>query len=256
VSQDLFHPYTFTELDMDALNRDGHIMFPGLLTDGACELLREALDRIVVKVDASNAKDMDIKRKPAKYAAEHDEYLESLIAHPQILVLARRVLGPLIRWDHCVSLVRAEGKTPLHWHTHDYAQDNPDLGFIRIFFYIDGFKPNDGGLKVVPGSHLFREGSLNFATDDELTEKWIKDKTHPQTGEPLQIRHLDAPPGTVIMMWTHALHGVTAKLPNTDTRRAIVYAYRNPGEPSKARWISEDFEKKRIAGVEELLPLY
>jgi hypothetical protein len=58
------------------------------------------------------------------------------------------------------------------------------------------------------------------------------------------------------MMWTHALHGVTAKLPNTDTRRAIVYAYRNPGEPSKARWISEDFEKKRIAGVEELLPLY
>ncbi|HAK51521.1 MAG TPA: hypothetical protein DCM54_06405 [Gammaproteobacteria bacterium] len=256
MSQNLFHPYTFSDENMDALNLDGHIMLPGLLTDSASGLLREALDRIVAQVDAINTDDMETKRRPKKHAAEYDEYLQSLIAHPQILDLARRVLGPSIRWDHCVSLVRAAEKLLLDWHTHDYAQSNPALGFIRIFVYIEGFKPDDGGLKVVPGSHLFRERSLHFATDEELIEGWLHGKTHPQTGEPLQIQYLDAPPGTVIVMWTHTLHGVTAKLPGTHTPHAVVYAYRNPGEPSEARWISEEFEKKSIPAGEELLPLY
>jgi hypothetical protein len=35
-----------------------------------------------------------------------------------------------------------------------------------------------------------------------------------------------------------------------------VYAYRNPGLPSNARWISEEYEKRRIPGAEGLLSLY
>jgi hypothetical protein len=36
----------------------------------------------------------------------------------------------------------------------------------------------------------------------------------------------------------------------------VVYAYRNPGRPSGARWISEEYEKKPIIGAEGLMSLY
>jgi hypothetical protein len=193
---------------------------------------------------------------PGKYAAEHDGFLASLIGHPQLLALARRVLGDNIRWDHCVALNRAGGHPGMRWHTHGYADDEPDLGFLRIFFYVNGFAEDDGGLKVVPGSHLFREAAIEASTDGELMDVWLRGKAHPRTGEPLAIEHLSAPEGSVVLMWTHALHGVTARKPDSGTRWTVVYAYRNPGKPSRARWITKAFEARQIAGAEGLLGLY
>lgn len=80
-------------------------------------------------------------------------------------------------------------------------------GFIRVFFYLNGFALNDGNLKTVPGSHLFRENTGGGATDADI-EAWAEGKVHPVTGEPLAIRHLECPPCSVVVMWTHATHGV------------------------------------------------
>ena len=107
----------------------------------------------------------------------------------------------------------------------------------------------------MPGSHLYRDRTAKAETDSELEGGWMKDKKHPQTGEPLAIEALSAPPGTVIVMWTHALHGVTPKT-SSDTRWTVVYAFRNPGLPSSARWISPEFEQCVIPGAEGLLSLY
>ncbi|MEY2931171.1 MAG: hypothetical protein RL033_1920, partial [Pseudomonadota bacterium] len=73
---------------------------------------------------------------------------------------------------------------------------------------------------------------------------------------PLRIENLSAPPATVILMWTHALHGVTPRKPSSATRWTVVYAYRNPGRPSKARWLSEEFERSDLPGTEGLMSLY
>ncbi|MEM7016571.1 MAG: phytanoyl-CoA dioxygenase family protein [Pseudomonadota bacterium] len=251
MTMNIFKPYTFSEADRVELDRDGHFMFPGLLIDETCTKLKEAL-RNIVHLNQDGEKG----HEPGRFAAEFDDYLESLIAHPQMLALARQILGENIRWDHCVSLVRAKSTPAMAWHTHDYAQARPELGFIRIFFYIDGFSPDDGGLKAVPGSHLFRASEMRIQTDEELESSWLKDKNHPTTGEPLAIEHLTAPPGTVIVMWTHALHGVNAKQADSPRRYCVVYAYRNPGEPSVARWISDAYEKKSIPGTEGLMSLY
>ena len=32
----------------------------------------------------------------------------------------------------------------------NFATNDPDLGFIRIFFYVTGFEKDNGNLKVVP----------------------------------------------------------------------------------------------------------
>lgn len=247
----LFHDYTFGEQERKTLDSDGHFVFPGLLTSDAQENLTRSLSYIHELSRTSKE-----GHEPNRFSAEYDSYLESLIAHPQMLKLTRQVLGEDIRYDHCVSLNRPGGNRGIGWHSHGYSDDDPRLGFVRIFFYVNGFDPDDGGLKAVPGSHLYRDTRIHAQSDEDLREGWLAGKTHPETGEPLEIQALSAPPGTVALMWTHAAHGVNPRKQDSDTRWCVVYAYRNPGRPSGARWLTPEFERKSIPGAEGLMSLY
>ena len=247
----LFHAYTFGEQEREKLDRDGHFVLPGVLTPDAQENLTHSLSRIL-----ELSRTPTEGHEPNRFSAEYDSYLESIIAHPQMLELARKVLGDNIRYDHCVSLNRPGGNGGIGWHSHGYSDDDPSLGFVRIFFYVNGFEPDDGGLKAVPGSHLYRDTKIHGRTDDDLREGWLAGKTHPETGQPLEIEALSAPPGTVALMWTHAAHAVSPRKADSDTRWCVVYAYRNPGRPSGARWINPEFERKPIPGAEGLMSLY
>lgn len=251
----LFSPYVLGPQEKAELDERGHLALPGILTPRACSQLTEALGRIAVLQEPFGYARTE-QRTPGKYAAEHDPFLASLISHPQLLGLARTVLGEEIRYDHCVALNRLAANPGLRWHTHEYADDQPQLGFLRIFFYVNGFDADDGGLKVVPGSHLFRDSKILAESDEELQRTWVDGKVHPVTRAPLRIEGLSAPPASVILMWTHALHGVTPRKPNSPTRWTVVYAYRNPGRPSRARWISEEFERSHLPGSEGLMSLY
>jgi hypothetical protein len=247
----IFKSYEFGAKEKAQMDRDGHLILPGLLTPQACDRLVDSLSHIEDLIKESVKDPL-----PNRNAAEYDHYLESLIAHPQILTLARQVLGENIRFDHCVTLNRPSGNQGARWHSHEYAEDDPKLGFVRIFFYINGFEPDDGNLKVVPGSHLYRDADIEAQTDADLRQGWLSGKQHPLTKEPFEIVPLSASPATVVLMWTHAAHAVNPRQPNSPTRWAVVYAYRNPGRPSRARWISEAYERKPILGAEGLLSLY
>ena len=247
----IFLPYEFGEKERALLDKDGHFLLPGILMPEACVRLTASLSHV-----QDLAPSGDEGHNPKHFAAEHDSYLESLIPHPQMLDLARKVLGEEIRFDHCVTLNRPGGNGGSRWHSHEYADDNPSLGFVRIFFYVNGFEVGDGGLKAVPGSHLYRDAKIKADTDEALRTGWMAEKTHPVTGEPLEIQDLSAPAGTVVLMWTHAAHAVSPRGANSDTRWAVVYAYRNPGCPSPPRWITPEFEAKRIPGAERLMSLY
>lgn len=251
VQEPLFKPYTFGPQEKAQMDRDGHFLLPGILTAAACERLVQSLSHIEELI-AAGVKDP----LPNHNAAEYDSYLESLIGHPQLLALARSILGAEIRFDHCVTLNRPGGNLGIRWHSHEYAEDDPTLGFVRIFFYVNGFELGDGNLRVVPGSHLFRDAQIDAHSDEELQEKWLAGKKHPLTNEPLQIVDLTAPAGSVALMWTHAAHAVHPRQPGSATRWSVVYAYRNPGRPSLARWITPAFEQKAIPGAEGLMSLY
>jgi hypothetical protein len=245
----IFCAYEWGAAQRERLDREGHLVLPGLLTAEARAQLTASLSRI----DAGLTEE---PQPPNHYAAEHDAYLASLIAHPQLLELARRVLGAEIRYDHCVSLNRPPGNQGTHWHSHEYADERPELGFVRIFFYVNGFEADDGGLGVVRGSHLFRDARLHARSDAELQTGWLAEKRHPESGEPLRIEYLAAPPGSVVLMWTHAAHAVCPRKPESPTRWTVVYAYRNPGLPSRARWITPAFEQNPPPSAGSLMSLY
>jgi len=247
----IFHNYQFTDRVRNQLDWDGHYMFPNLLTQTACQNLTQALVHIESLIPTAVS-----GHEPNRFAAEYNDYLESLISHPDLLKLARRALGEDIRYDHCVTLNRSANNQGIGWHSHEYSDDDSSLGFIRIFFYVNGFQVNDGGLKVVPGSHLYRDSKIRAKNDEDLEANWMTGNSHPMTGEELKIETLSAPTGTVILMWTHAAHGVTSRKPDSDTRWTVVYAYRNPGRQSRARWISPAYERKTIPGAESLMGLH
>ena len=246
----IFDSYDFGDDQRARLDRDGHLLLPGLLRLDTRELLTTALAHVQSLMPA-----VDQNYKPTHFAAEFDSYLASLIAHPQVLELIRHVLGEEIRFDHCVTLNRPGGNPGTHWHSHEYADDNPNLGYLRMFFYVNGFTAGDGGLKVVSGSHLFRDSNFRADTDDELRTGWMIGKIHPVTGVPLEIEEPSAPAGTVALMWTHAAHAVSPRQPGRDTRWTVVYGYRNPGAMPEERWITPAFEQKMIPEAERLMRL-
>lgn len=244
--------------EREALDRDGHVLLPGRLTSKACSALITALADIQAQTGSDPI-------TPRHYSAEHNEYLASLIAHPEMIALVQAAIGPDIRFDHCVALNRTGGDNGADWHSHDYAEDRPELAFIRVFFYINGFTPNDGGLKAVPGSHLYRDPKIHAPkgeqafreanNDEAFRAGWLQGKLHPLTGDPLKIESLTAPEGSVVLMHTHAAHAVTPRQAASPMRWCVVYAYRNPGAPiSKARWISKEFEQSPPPGAEWLMP--
>ena len=100
----IFHPYTFGEAAGKKMDRDGHFVLPGLLTPEAQANLTRSLSHIHELSRTSTE-----GHEPNRFSAEYDNYLESIIAHPQMLELARKVLGEDIRYDHCVSLNRPGG---------------------------------------------------------------------------------------------------------------------------------------------------
>jgi hypothetical protein len=240
--------------EREALDRNGHVLLPGRLAPEARSALIAALADIETQIESDPI-------TPRHYSAEHNAYLASLIAHPEMLGLVKAAIGPEIRFDHCVALNRAGGDNGSDWHSHDYAEDRPELALIRIFFYINGFTPSNGGLKVVPGSHLYRDPKIDAhkgaqAFDDEaFRARWLQEKRHPLTGERLRIESLSAPEGSVVLMHTHAAHAVSPRQANSPMRWCVVYAYRNPGAPvSVGRWISKAFEQSPPPGAAWLMP--
>jgi hypothetical protein len=219
------------------LDHDGHLLLPAVLTPGTVQRAIAALGRID-ELEEEFAGTPEGRRKtelgfgrdpkPSPRAwgadggrgqrdfidviAEHDAYLESFPGHPQLLALAQSVLGADIHWDHTTSIHNPRNFN--NYHTHGYANDTPDtsgrgwpdLGFIRVFFYLNGFKLGDGNLHVLPGSHTFRRFPHGMLSADEVhSSDWIRGKTHRVTGKPLRVQELECPPGSVVVMWTHAV---------------------------------------------------
>lgn len=173
----IFHLFEFGMTKKEALDWDGRFLLPGILTSENCERLPQSLDKFLLWYES---KEPQLKLQGA-YAAEYDNYLASLIAHPQMPILVHTVLGFDIRFDHCGTPSRRLGTSGIGWHSHKYADDQPQLGLILIFFYVNGFSPNDRALKVVSGSHHYRDLAISSNTNQQLCVGWVNNKKYSLT---------------------------------------------------------------------------
>jgi len=174
------------------------------------------------------------------FPAGHVPYLMNVLTHPQMLALQQLCLeSEDIYFDHNQLLTRAPGYDGGGWHCHrigaGHDEGPADIDAYRLqpnsnltICYPQGFAAtNDGGLKLIRGSHLFRDAAhCRGATDEEIGAGWLQDKVHPVTGRPLAIEHLDLPPGSVVCCLSHAAHGVSPKGGDRPPRWSSLYCYK------------------------------
>ena len=276
--------FQFTDEMMAAMDLDGHVVLPGVMDPGAVDVgieaaarlqatheaytervtpAREALTRQIQAASTPAARQALERRRwepqeelggfnlilnPGSNCAEMEPFFEGCIGHPDMLGIVRRVLGPSFRFDHCTMANRRAGDGGIGFHVHGGADRDSSYaerrGFIRVFFYLNGFADGDGNLKVIRGSHLHRADPAPFqGTDEGLRAGWLAGRTHPVRNTSLQIEPLEVGPGTVVVMWTAAAHGVNPKLPRgtTATRYTLITGYRNPMAREVSKWITPRF---------------
>ena len=177
------------------------------------------------------------------FPAGHVPFLMDVLTHPQMLQLQRMCLASdTIYFDHNQLLTRPGGYPGNSWHCHPIGAGRDNCGVADLteyraqpntnltICYPEGFEVGkDGGLKIVRGSHLFRDPSgCRFSTDEEMEHQWLANRVHPVTGARLRIEHLSLPPGSIVCCLTHAAHGVDPKAAGRKTRWCTLYCYKKP----------------------------
>ena len=193
---------------------------------------------------------------PEYFPGAYDDFiLDVTTAHPQMMELISKVLGKRFYLDHVIMLNRKPGSHGRRWHAHPYRQGQHEVeGLIgtgsavtteflqqqcvRTLCYPGGAGIEEGGeFAVIPGAHLYRipfKWSIRRTDyDEEMKAIWIKEKTHPVTGEPLQILRLSTPPGSMVSFVHHMPHHVGHRNPDAGTRWGLLMAYRTP-DPTAA----------------------
>jgi len=183
------------------------------------------------------------------FPAGHVPYLMNVLTHPQMLALQRMCLdSDEIYFDHSQLLTRPPGYPGGNWHSHriggGYDDGTASLEVYRAqpnailnLCYPQGFDADlDGGLKIVRGSHLFRDPERCRApSDEEMEQGWLKDRLHPVTNEPLEIERLSLEPGSVCCCLSHAAHAVAPKAQDRSTRWCSLYCYKKPHETGEVQ---------------------
>ncbi len=175
------------------------------------------------------------------FPAGHVGFLMDVLTHPQMLELQRMALGTYeIYFDHNQLLTRPGGYAGGSWHSHRIGGGYDDCGTadldayraqpnaVLTICYPEGFDDNvDGGLKMIRGSHLFRDPSgCRFQDDATVQAEWMASRTHPVTGEALRIERPSLPPGSLVCCLSHAAHAVSPKAAGRSTRWATIFCYK------------------------------
>lgn len=197
---------------------------------------------------------------PEYFPAGYDDFIMDVTtAHPQMMALFKKLFGARFVLDHCLMLNRAAGSRGRRWHAHQYrdgqyeVEDPIGTGkavtpeflqqqCIRTLCYPEGAASGDGAeLGVIPGSHLYRIpykwDTERLDEDADMQSNWLQGKTHPITGQPLEIVHLSLPPGSMVSFVHHMPHHVQRRPPGAPTRWGLLMAYRTPDpQASPAKW--------------------
>lgn len=229
----------WTEIDWHGL---GRTLPEEALTGDAREGALGGSQAVPQDTDAAGVRTLRHHSVFAEYfPAGHIPFMMNVLTHPHMLELQRMCLGcDTIFFDHNQLLSRPGGYRGGRWHSHQVGSRCDDCGVATLaeydaqpnasltLCYLNGFEAeNDGGLKIVRGSHLFRDpNGCRADTDEEMRQGWLHGRTHPVTGNALEIEHLSLPPGSLVCCLSHAAHGVAAKAAAKDTRWCSLICYR------------------------------
>lgn len=202
-------PKRLTKTQIDQFHEQGYLSGVRLLTSAECAAFQEEIEAFEAERPRDAAWAFDIK------ANLLFDWVYRLSAHPATLDAAEDLLGPNIFNTNTVFRIKEPGSgTSYGWH-QDAARIEVDPCFIIAYVAITESTPENGGLRIIPGSH---RSSLPFevvVNDDGQAQRRVARTLGVREDEAID---LSLAPGEAIFFSGLLVHGSG---PNRATRRRI-----------------------------------
>jgi hypothetical protein len=201
------------ETERDRLEADGYLVLPGFMSARFLSALR-ARTAELFEEEGENA-GVEFRAEPnarrlANLVAKGDVY-EQLVSDRRLLTYIGIVLGPRFK----LSSLNARSANP---HSHSRQPLHVDMGLLpdergyavcNSVWMLDDFTPENGALRVVPGSHTWGKKPQDALTDPDAVH--------------LQESLVTGAAGTVVVMNAHLWHGGTEN--RTNAPRCALHAF-------------------------------
>jgi hypothetical protein len=185
-----------SKFDTDELEQLGYTILPRWIPCDLLEELRSAVAQLYQR--EGNAAGSEFRQEPGclrlANLVDKGAVFQRVIAAPAPLALVEHVIGPDYKLSslNCRTALPGCDAQPLHADMGGVADERGNW-VCNIVWMLDDYTPDNGPLRVVPGSHRWRK-----LPQDELADLRA---THPAE------KLVTAEAGTVVVMNAHLWHG-------------------------------------------------
>lgn len=217
-----------TEEQIARYHRDGYVIPNFRIPDDTLARMRAAYDELLERnrhIESDIMLGPHLEKPGAQGVKGSREWLD-FATQPELMEIAAQLIGEdLILWGTTVFGKPAHGGKETPWHQDgDYYPIRP-LETITIWMALDDVTPENGPLRMIPGSHKQRKlFSHHWEENADLSINLVCDSEHfdASTAEDLLLEA-----GQVSFHDVYMTHG--SKPNRTDKRRAAFVARIMPG---------------------------
>ncbi len=226
-------PAVITQEQRLRYHEQGYLVFPGLFGDEWLGPLRSALSEVIestrdlrqstrrVDLEPNHSADSPRLRRVA-YLDEFDPIFWRLCKDSVVPDIAVDLLGPNVRFRELMMNFKwAGGGAQVKWHQDLVFYPHTHSGTLQFLLLLDGATPEQGPLRVIPGSH---RGEIYAHYDS--AGNWtgaIADDDLAVAGVDRAVT-LSGPPGTLSVHHSRTIHGSAPNFSQA-SRPAFVLTY-------------------------------
>ena len=220
-----------SDQDIEFYNEHGYLVVENVVSDAELAIIRQEVDDIVVQsaeVTANNEiydlEDSHTPQRPRiRRIKEPTRWLPSvqrLMAHPNMVSILTRLMGPDVRFQISKLNMKAAGYgAPVEWHQDWAFYPHTNQNLLAAGVMLDDMTAENGPLMVIPGSHKgpiydhHAQGYFCGAIDLEQCDADFS-----------QAVMLTGPAGSVSFHHVRAIHG-SATNRSARQRRLLLFQY-------------------------------
>jgi ectoine hydroxylase-related dioxygenase (phytanoyl-CoA dioxygenase family) len=202
-----------SEAGKQQLDSEGYLVLPHLMSGEFLESLRQRIEELFAEEGGRAGSEFKQEPNARRLAnlVNKGGIFERAIATPEVLECMEHVLGPQFKLSSLnvrAADPMADCGQPLHADSGAVA-DERGYWVCNSVWMLDDFTPENGAIRMVPGSHKWRR----------LPQDALADPVAPHPDEVL----LTGQAGTVVVMNAHMWHGATAN--RTNGQRRAMHAF-------------------------------
>ncbi|HEY3131363.1 MAG TPA: phytanoyl-CoA dioxygenase family protein [Acidobacteriota bacterium] len=235
------------EIERAALDEQGYLVLENFMGEELLGQVRARVEELFT--EEGEAAGSEFRQEPytrrLANLVNKGEVFQRVVATPKILECVGHVLGPQFKLSS-LNLRSADPHSdwvqPLHADVGAIA-DEKGYWVCNSVWMLDDFTPQNGAIRMVPGSHRWRK----------LPQDTLSDLVAPHPNEVLLTGHA----GTVVIMNAHMWHGATANR-TSGQRRAMHGFYTRSDKPQQQyqkKLLSPDVQRGLSPALRQLLAL-